>query len=278
MKPKKVYYAQLNNMGDQLNKLIMQEVFGLEIVRRTPLTCELSGIGSGLGQFTYSEKKWLGYAEKIAGKLFPETYVWGTGFIQYGMENPFYRSNMHFCAVRGELSKKNVEKILGKKINTVLGDGGILAAQTLRHKVIKKYTVGIVAHYKEQNHPAFYKMANLFPDSVQISVSQSPEQVIKEIASCEYIISSSLHGLIIADSLRIPNIHVKVSDVMLGDGFKFDDYYSSYGLNHSFIEYSPDFYLSLNEIHEKYKITDDMVDKQKKDMYDAFPFKEGTYE
>lgn len=275
MNTKKVYYAQLNNMGDQLNKLILKEVFGMEIVRRTALTCELSGIGSGLGQFTYSNKKWLAFAEKITGKIFPETYVWGTGFIQYGMENPFYRSKMHFCAVRGELSKKNVEKILGKKINAVLGDGGILAAQTLKDKVIKKYAVGIIAHYKEQNHPAFYELANLFPDSVQINVSQPPMQVIKEISSCEYIISSSLHGLIIADSLRIPNIHVKVSEAMLGDGFKFDDYYSAYGLKHPYIKYTPGIRISLNEIHEKYRITDDMVEKQKKDMYEAFPFKEG---
>lgn len=275
MKATKVYYAQLNNMGDQLNKLIMREVFGLEIVRRTPLTCELSGIGSGLGQFTYSDKKWLACAEKITGRLFPETYIWGTGFIRYGIENPFYRSNMHFCAVRGELSKKNIEKILGKKIDTVLGDGGILSSYILDHKVEKKHAVGIVAHYKEQNHPAFDKIADAFSNSIRISVSRPPKQVIEEIAGCECIISSSLHGLIIADSLRIPNIHVKVSDAMLGDGFKFDDYYSSYGLPHFFIKYSPKFHISLDEIYDSYRITDKMTEKQKKEMYEAFPFKEG---
>lgn len=46
----------------------------------------------------------------------------------------------------------------------------------------------------------------------------------------DYIASSSLHGLIIADSLEIPCVRVMLSE-KLGD-FKFNDYYSSIEIQH----------------------------------------------
>ena len=54
---------------------------------------------------------------------------------------------------------------------------------------------------------------------------------MKIISECECIISSSLHGLIIADSFLIPNQMVHLTDKLYGDGFKFDDYYSNFDIN-----------------------------------------------
>ena len=57
-------------------------------------------------------------------------------------------------------------------------------------------------------------------------------QVIHEIACCKFIISSSLHGLIIAHSLGIPTVAFEIQDTPLRGGrFKFRDYYSAYGLD-----------------------------------------------
>ena len=44
----KLYYADIGNMGDRLNLLIVEKVFGLAARRRSFLTAELSAIGSGL--------------------------------------------------------------------------------------------------------------------------------------------------------------------------------------------------------------------------------------
>ena len=53
------------------------------------------------------------------------------------------------------------------------------------------------------------------------------KQFIDKILSCELILSSSLHGLIVSDAYGIPNhwcqIHFKMDD----DGFKFRDYFFS---------------------------------------------------
>ena len=56
--------------------------------------------------------------------------------------------------------------------------------------------------------------------------------MIADLTSCELIFSSSLHGLIVADSFGIPNIHMELSDKLVGGNFKFEDYYSSVDKEH----------------------------------------------
>ena len=268
-----VYYAKVPNMGDLLNVAIIERLFGYKVHRHTFLTGELSAIGSGLGQFTLRDNLILAMAERISGFLFPTVTIWGSGFVCYKeKDNPFYRRNMRFAAVRGELSKKRVEDILGKELDIPTGDAGILASYLLSEPVEKKYSVGIIAHYKEQDEPVFQKLVETYPQSLFIDVRQTPDVVIRKIASCECIISSSLHGLIIADSLGIPNIHIKVSDKLLGDGFKFDDYYSAYDLKHPVIDIKKENIPSLEWVKEHYPITKEMVETVKRNMIQSFPF------
>ena len=49
-----------------------------------------------------------------------------------------------------------------------------------------------------------------------------------QLSKCKRVISSSLHDLILADSLVIPNIRIILSNKIYGGNFKFNDYYSSY--------------------------------------------------
>lgn len=269
-----VYYAKVPNMGDLLNVMIIEQLFGYRVKRHTFLTGELSAIGSGLGQFTLRENPLLACAERIAGKLFPTVTIWGSGFVCYKEEDtPFYRKDMRFAAVRGELSKARVEKILGKKLDIPTGDAGILSSYLLKEPVEKKYKTGVIAHYKEQTDDAFQQMMEFYPDTLFIDVRQHPSIVIKQIAECECIVSSSLHGLIIADSLGIPNIHVKVTNKLLGDGFKFDDYYSAYHLPHTMVDVNKDKLPTIEWINEHYQITSEMVDAKKQDMIQSFPYK-----
>lgn len=60
-----------------------------------------------------------------------------------------------------------------------------------------------------------------------IDPAAPPWDVIEAIAGCEVVISQSLHGLIVADALGIPNVWVAPSDEMAGGRFKFDDYFST---------------------------------------------------
>jgi len=53
--------------------------------------------------------------------------------------------------------------------------------------------------------------------------------VISTIAKSEMVISSSLHGLIVADSLMIPNAWYLPSRIHIAPEFKFYDYFTSIG-------------------------------------------------
>lgn len=273
----KVYYADVENMGDLLNPLLIKECFGYETVRRTYLTGRLSGIGSGLGNFTLSRVGWLSLLERMTAPFFSEVFIWGTGFIDNREEDPaFYRKGIRFCAVRGRYSKERAERILGRKLEIPMGDGGILASRLLKEPVEKRYDVGIIAHYKEQGEPEFARLSERFPNSIQIDVRREPVSVVRQIAECRTVLSSSLHGLIVADSFHIPNRHIVVTDKLLGDGFKFDDYYSAYGLSHEYTDLKREEIGDLESIVRQYRITPEMAEQKKREMEASFPFPSRT--
>ena len=269
----KVYYAKVPNMGDILNRDIVEKCFGYQVERRSYLTAQVSGIGSGLGNFTFEDQAWKNALKAVSGILFPEIFIWGTGFVRYkDADTRFYKRKTHVCAVRGELSKRRVEAMIGRALDVPTGDAGILASEILDCVPEKRYDVGVIAHYKEQNEPVFMRLLERYPNSCFIDVRKTPLEVTEAIAQCETVISSSLHGLIIADSLRVPNVHVVVTDRLLGDGFKFDDYYSAYGLEHRFVDLAHEETGSLDGIRRSYRITDAMVEDKKAGMIASFPF------
>lgn len=270
----KVYYVTFPNMGDILNEMIIENLFGFKVKKHTPLTGELSAIGSGLGLFTLHGGLRSRLKQKFYGLLFPSVSIWGTGFISYEKkDSTFYRRKIRFAAVRGQLSKKRVETIIGQKLDIPTGDAGILSSYLISTPSVKKHKVGIISHFREQDDPVWKELLNNYDNSIFIDVLQHPSIVIPQIAECEYVISSSLHGLIIADSFNIPNIHIVVTDKLLGDGFKFDDYYSAYGIEHPYLDMKKDAFPTLEWIKTNYKITQDMVEKMKIEMIKSFPFK-----
>ena len=80
-------------------------------------------------------------------------------------------------------------------------------------------------HYVNQNHPELIKDKNRFI----IDVKQDPLKTIDEICSCDMIVSSSLHGIIIAEAYGIDAVWIKLSDKIIGGRFKFNDYFLGSG-------------------------------------------------
>lgn len=273
MKKIKVYYAKVPNMGDILNKNVIEKLFDCKVVRRNYLFGKVSGIGSGLGNYTLEGPIWKRILKRISAIISPNVYIWGTGFVKYKEKDSKLYKNTKFCAVRGQLSKKRIETLVGKELDIPMGDAGILASYLLdNQKIEKKYDVGIIAHYKEKDEPIFKELCNKFKNSTFIDVQDTPYNVTKKIAECKTIISSSLHGLIIADSLYVPNVHIVVTNNLLGDGFKFDDYYSAYGIKHKFIDTNKETINSLDEIVNNYQLTKEMIDEKKENMIKCFPY------
>lgn len=268
----KLYYAKLANMGDLLNVLIIENCFGLKVERHSFLTGEMSAIGSGLGQYVFHGGPLMKLRQGINGLVRPHVSVWGTGFINYDeRDGRFFKRDMAFHALRGRLSLRRVERMLGKSLDIPTGDGGILASELLSRVPEKKYSLGIIPHICDLKDEAVEKLKESYENAIVINVKDEPLQVVEQIAQCGFVLSSSLHGLVVADSFNIPNMHVLFSDRLLGDGFKFDDYYSAYGLEHR----ARDLRLmpppSLEEIGDSYGLSPAMVADKKKLMRECFP-------
>ena len=59
-----------------------------------------------------------------------------------------------------------------------------------------------------------------------IDICSDVRGILKQINNCKCILSSSLHGLIFADSYGIPNAQILFSEKSAGRAYKFQDYYS----------------------------------------------------
>jgi hypothetical protein len=72
------------------------------------------------------------------------------------------------------------------------------------------------------------------PEVAIIDICGTAASVLEGIGACEAILSSSLHGLIVADSLGIPNHWMELNrgpEPVSGAGFKFRDYYSAFDMD-----------------------------------------------
>ncbi|AZG74182.1 hypothetical protein EGC82_16340 [Shewanella livingstonensis] len=138
--------------------------------------------------------------------------------------------------VRGPNTRKRLIE-LGLYVPESYGDLGLLISDYYKPKIDKKFNIGFIPHYTEKNSDFTLHCKKL--GIKIINVQQGHEEFIDDLLSCENIISSSLHGLIASDSYLIPNKWIKVSDRVLGDGFKFDDYHLG-TLAKDFMSYTPD--------------------------------------
>ena len=275
-KPVRLYYYKCENIGDILNELLIEKLFGLRVKQDLHIKAEMISIGSILDRLLSNGK----VGELLKLQPYADTdhaiHVWGTGFM-YPLEGEqeFVRP-MKIHALRGDLTRRQVSEIQGKECKCVLGDPGLLASSLLKKRPKAKYDVGIIPHYVDAKNPVFAEMARSYKEqglkAVIINVKKEPISVLKKIASCKTILSTSLHGLIIADSFGIPNQWCVSSDKILGGDFKYRDYYSAFGVEEKALDLRENSLPDLEYIKEKYQITKADVTKKKKQLMNCFPY------
>lgn len=221
------HYTRVNNFGDMFNKDLIRFFNAQLIYVSTYKKSEAALTGSILGT----------YLRDFKGSIL------GAGFIlsRYNRKG----NNWKVKIIRGPLSAKQC----GVSENVVFADPGILASQIYSNSVPKKYTLGIVPHSRDV--PIFKALQ--FDQNVKfIHPRRKPAAVAKDIMKCDFIASSSLHGLIFADAFRVPNIHIKFSDNVIGGLYKFEDYYLGMEAQPEHIEYTSG--MKVNEIINNCKL------------------------
>jgi pyruvyltransferase len=112
--------------------------------------------------------------------------------------------------------------VLRADVPEVYGDPAMLLPLIYTPRTEKRFEVGLVPHYVDRDA---VRMND--PCVSTIDVLADWQSVIDRIAECETILSSSLHGLIVAEAYGIPALWTTITDGVAGEGFKFRDYYLS---------------------------------------------------
>lgn len=240
--PIRLGYRKCNNFGDALNEPIFRELLGVDIRHSEPMRAELLGIGSILHDAVIAWRRDIRFMKntkrnwpKYRSRLFasPPLAVWGSGFITDAFYALAPYRPVEVLALRGELSRALFQRALNRPIADVpMGDPGLLLSRLFTIGTRRKTVpLGIIAHYSDAANPLIDAMARANPGARVINILDPPRRVVGQIARCQAVVSTALHGLIAADSLGIANQWIVVSDRVRGGGFKFRDYYSAFGRN-----------------------------------------------
>lgn len=230
------------NWGDDINYYFIKELtrrpvvslFNFRLARKLKFKNFLC-IGSLLGL--------PGYANE-------NTIVWGAG--SFGEMKGVVPK--HICSVRGKLTR---DILIGKGIDCpdVYGDPALLLPLVYQPKVgappstlprregtlfetqnsklkTKRYRLGIIPHVVDLHHPVIEEIREKYTDEmliIDLAHYDKWTDVIDNICSCEYILSSSLHGLIVSDAYQVPSCWIELTGKILGGHFKYYDYASCVG-------------------------------------------------
>lgn len=201
-----------NNFGDDLNIWLLYSLSGAKVLNHKYLAQNKPFVLP------------IGSIINMACKN--NAIIWGSG-VMYPDE-PLKERPLKVLAVRGKLTR---EYLLKHNIDCpeVYGDPALLLPLVYKPKIIKKFKYGIIAHWKDEQDNEYGDLQKILPSVKLISLTnyKNWKGVIKEFLECECILSSSLHGLIISDAYKIPNLWIEFSKPVGGNRFKFFDYYSS---------------------------------------------------
>jgi len=247
-----VFWYSGINFGDGLNPYFISKISGKKCNLINPdrsNTVHYIVIGSSIDQAT------------------SKSIIWGAGYIS---EDCTYISKPRkVCAVRGPKTRKKLLEE-GVECPEVYGDPALLLPKIYNPKIKHKYKLGIIPHYVDQKNDLLEKFRNN-PSIKIIDIKRcNPYNVIDDVLECEKIASSSLHGIILADAYGIPSTWIEFSEKVVGNGFKFYDYFLSVGRDNEIpLKITKD--IDLNHILNTFKAYKIDIDFDK--LIDSCPFK-----
>jgi hypothetical protein len=204
-RPVKCYWwTRQRNFGDLLAPLLLERFSDLKNIELTSVgQADIVSVGSVLEHIPAG---WTGY-------------IVGSGLLREASKLKFDPYEAKILALRGPLTAKGIRG------DFALGDPGLLAAELIEPQE-KKWEHGILPHWEDDK--LVDKFLAFIPNAKVIKPSDEPLTVLKDIASCKRIVTSSLHGVILSDAFGIER-RVETCDALKKDGnlFKFEDYSAS---------------------------------------------------
>lgn len=223
------------NFGDSIN-----EIFFKKLLNKNSLNFRYNHI-----DYHYIT---TGSVLQLANRF---SIVYGTGFISENNDigvkkingngnNKVYQKPKKIISVRGKLTRNKLIN-MGIECPENYGDPLLLFPIVYNNPSIKtkKKLVGIIPHYIDKNNTNVKKLENVFKDNCKIIDIIIPDhnykKFIDSIQECEYIISSSLHGIIMGIIYKKKTIFVEFSEKVIGNRFKFYDFFSSLDIHYNIL-------------------------------------------
>lgn len=246
------YFKNKTNFGDLVNIYIVESLSKKKVVWINP-------------------KYWPFKNYLVIGSILSEanskSIIWGSGYISAKADESKPKK---IYAVRGPRTAQRLIES-GHDECKAFGDPALLLPELYNPKLVtKKYKVGIIPHYVDKSNDIVSKLKSN-PQILVIDIEQpDPLKFIDELLSCESIYSSSLHGLIVSDAYNIPNQWIKFSNKVIGNDFKFYDYFNSVKRNNTACLRELD---SLNFVEHSDTLNGSNIEIDKKLLLQACPFR-----
>ena len=220
------------NWGDVITKFILEHFSGKKLNDDDIFHFDEKGL------IPFKNGKLIGAGSSLAFTQ-PKDYVWGTGLISRIGAGHVPKK---VYSVRGPITRDLLLNS-GWDVPEKYGDPALLFPKIYNPKVEKKYKYGLIPHYVDYTSHMSLKCINNLEDLgfKIINVTSGLYEFIDEVLECEKILSSSLHGIIVADAYGIPNYRIEILNLILGRDFKYIDYYGSVKR-----EYYPTFKLDVD--------------------------------
>ncbi len=207
----KLQKKKKENYGDLLGKYLVEKISQKKVIWVKPSNFSVYDLFSPIYVTVGS----------ILAHVNSKCIIWGSGIIS--KQYPVKKAK--FLAVRGPQTRKYLMD-LGYEVPEVYGDPGILLPLYYDPEIKVEYKFGIIPHYND-----FKLVEDNFQENKNVLVidlmTNDIEYKTDQFLKCERIISSSLHGIIIAHAYKIPAVWQRFSDVPFGDNIKFQDYFES---------------------------------------------------
>lgn len=210
------YKLKHNNWGDDINRFLLEGLTGRQVVFvPNSRICEIiigkrySVIGSVISIYNQNNVSICG-----SGILLPEQKIRGKPLRIYSVRGP-------------ETRRVLLEN--GISCEEKYGDPALLLPLVYIPKIKKTQKYAIIPHINTKEDIS--DIVSAFQSAVIIDMAKYEEwvSVIDAICSSEYVISESLHGLIVAETYGIPCVWVEFQDHSKDWSFKFIDFFESIG-------------------------------------------------
>lgn len=275
-----IYWNDNNNFGDLLSPFIVEKLSGKKTIHKDLYNfrkLHLNDIFNAIRSWNFSKIRtnlysWQNNLMAIGSILKwgnNRTKIWGSGFLY---ESDSFNGGKIY-ALRGEYSNNKLKE-MGYKGCEIFGDPALLLPLIVPCDNKPKKILGIIPHWQDLNS---MPPPNKNYDIINLKTTNIIDK-INEITSYQYILSTSLHGIIVAHAYGIPAIWIQQNKID-GDGIKFKDYFSSVNIpiydgftNYNEILQSQENIITFFELNKKRTLPQVNISSIQKKLIEVAPF------